>query len=161
MPEDQFDPDKPIRRRGIVARDLINGMVYIRHRKFSSRIINRESWSFLQLCDGRDLEQLGQAVAKLLGFALTDEQLTSSLREFADRGVVEGTNDNSRSYCICDATHVIEKLSPMVRWVGSSWFAGLTLLAFVACLALLVFDWGRFVNSVVSAVRERPVETLL
>src|SRR3989449_6692053 len=144
MPEDQFDPDKPIRRRGIVARDLINGMVYIRHRRFSSRIINRESWSFLQLCDGRDLEQLSPAVTKLLGFALTDEQLTSSIQEFADRGLFEGTNDNSRSYRICDATPIVSKLSPLVRWVGSSWFAALMLLAFLACLILLVNDWGRF-----------------
>lgn len=161
MTEGKFNPDKPVCRRGIVARDLVNGMVYIRHRRFSSRIVNRESWSFLQLCDGRDLEQLSQAVAKLLGFALTYEQLTSSIREFADRGVFEGTNDNSRSYRICDATPIISKLSPLVRWVGSSWFAGLTLLAFLTCLTLLVNDWGRFIGSVAGAARERPVETLL
>jgi len=143
------------------VRDLVNGMVYIRHRRFSSRIINRESWGFLQLCDGRDLEQLGQAVAKLLGFTLTHEQLTSSIREFAERGVFEGTNDDSRSYRICDATPIISKLSPLVRWIGSRWFAGLTLLAFLACLTLLVNDWGRFVSSVASAARQRPVETLL
>src|SRR5213594_2675958 len=110
MPEGKFNPDRPIRRRGIVARDLINGMVYIRHRRFSSRIINRESWSFLQLCDGRDLQQLSSAV--------TPEQLTSSIREFADCGVFEGTSDNSRRYRICDATPVVSKLSPLVRWVA-------------------------------------------
>jgi hypothetical protein len=161
MTEGKFNPDKPACRLGIVARDLVNGMVYIRHPGFSSRIINRESWSFLQLCDGRDLEQLSQAVARLLGFALTHEQLSSSIREFADRGVFEGANDNSRSYRICDATPIISKLSPLVRWVGSSWFAGLTLLALLACLALLASDWGRFITSVTGAARERPVETLL
>src|SRR5437867_6088637 len=136
MPEGKFNPEKPVCRPGIVARDLINGMVYIRHGRFSSRIINRESWSFLQLCDGRDLEQLSPAVTELLGFALTHEQLTSSIQEFADRGVFEGTSDNSRSYRICDAMPVISKLSPLVRWVGSSWFAALMLLAFLACLIL-------------------------
>jgi hypothetical protein len=146
MPEDQFNPDKPIHRRGIVARDLVNGMVYIRHRRFSSRIINRESWSFLQLCDGRDLEQLSPAVTELLGFALTHEQLTSSIQEFAERGVFEGTSDNSRSYRICDATPIVSKLSPLVRWVASRWFAGLTLLALLACLTLLVIDWRRFIT---------------
>jgi len=161
MPEGKFNPDRPICRRGIVARDLINGMVYIRHRRFSSRIINRESWSFLQLCDGRDLEQLSSAVTQLLGFALTPEQLTSSIREFADRGVFEGTSDNSRSYRICDATPVVSKLSPLVRWVASRWFAGLTLLALLGCLTLLVIDWRRFITSVASAARERPVESLL
>ena len=161
MTEGKFNPDRPICRRGVVVRDLVNGMVYIRHRRFSSRIINRESWSFLQLCDGRDLELLSQAVAKLLGFALTHEQLTSSIREFAERGVFEGTNDNSRSYRICDATPIVSKLSPSVRWLASRWFAALTLLALLACLILLVNDWGRFVSSVAGAVRERPVETLL
>ncbi len=89
MAEGEFNPDRPTCRRGIVARDLVNGMVYIRHRGFSSRIINRQSWNFLQLCDGRDFEQLSQAVAKLLGFRLTPEQLGSSIQEFADRGVFE------------------------------------------------------------------------
>src|SRR5436190_1681321 len=115
MPEGKFNPDRPICRRGVVARDLVNGMVYIRHPRFSSRIINRESLTFLQLCDGRDLEQLGQAVAKLLGFALTHEQLTSSIREFADRGVFEGIADKSRSYRVCDASPIVSKLSPLVR----------------------------------------------
>src|SRR6266571_6215970 len=161
MPEDQFDPDKPIRRRGIVARDLINGMVYIRHPRFSSRIINRESWSFLQLCDGRDLEQLSQAVAKLLGFTLTLEQLNSSIREFADRGVFEGADDNSRNYRVCDASRVVSRLSPFVQWLATWWFAGLTLLALLACLTLLIHDWGRFTSSVASAARARPVETVL
>ena len=161
MPEDKFNLNGPICRRGIVARDLKNGMVYIRHRRFSSRIINRESWSFLQLCDGRDLEKLSPAVTELLGFALTHEQLTSSIQEFADRGVFEGTNDNSRSYRICDATPIVSKISPLVRWLASRWFAGLTLLAFLACLALLVTNWGRFISSVASAAREHPFETLL
>ena len=136
-------------------------MVYIRHPRFSSRIINRESWSFLQLCDGRDLEELSQAVAKLLGFTLTLEQLNSSIREFADRGVFAGTDDNSRNYRICDASPVVSKLSPFVQWLATWWFAGLTLLALLACLSLLIHDWGRFTTSVASAAREHPVQTVL
>jgi hypothetical protein len=161
MSETGFNPAKPICRRGVLARDLVNGMVYIRHPRFSSRIINRESWGFLQLCDGRDLAQLSQAVAKLLGFTLTLEQLSSSIREFADRGVFEGTDDNSRNYRICDASPLVSKLSPFVQWLATWWFAGLTLLALLAGLSLLVHDWGRFTSSVASAARERPVETVL
>ena len=161
MPEEEFNPDRPICRRGIVARDMVNGMVYVRHRSFSSRIINRESWNFLQLCDGRDLEHLGEGVADLLGFRLTQEQLKTSVREFADRGVFEGTNDGSRSYRICDATRVISQLSPLARRLASSWFAAITLLAFLACLVLLINDWVRFVDAVSAAARNRPFATLL
>lgn len=161
MTEVGFNPDRPICRRGVVARDLVNGMVYIRHPRFSSRIINRESWGFLQLCDGRDLEQLSREIAKLLGFTLTREQLGSSIREFADRGVFEGTDDNSRNYRLCDASPIVSKLSPLVQWLATWWFACLTLLALLACVTLLVNDWGRFVSSVASAARERPVQTVL
>lgn len=161
MSETRFNPDKPICRRGVVARDLVNGMVYIRHPRFSSRIINRESWGFLQLCDGRDLEQLSQAVAKLLGFTLTLEQLSSSIREFTDRGVFEGTDDSARNYRLCDASPIISKISPLVRWLATWWFASLTLLALLACLTLLVSDWERFTSLVVTAARARPIETVL
>ncbi|HLE62528.1 MAG TPA: hypothetical protein VI750_05275 [Pyrinomonadaceae bacterium] len=156
-----FDPDRPICRRGIVARELTNGMIYLRHPRFSSRIINRESWGFLQLCDGRTLEELSHEVAKLLGFALTLEQLGSSVREFADRGVFEGTVDSARNYRICDASPVLSRLSPLVPWLTNRWFAGLTLLALLACLALLFADWETFTRSVASAARDHPIETVL
>ncbi len=97
MNENRFDPDKPVCRRGIVARELANGMVYLRHPRFSSRIINRESWGFLQLCDGQTLAELSVQVTKLLGYTLTLEQLDSSVREFADHGVFEGTVDSARN----------------------------------------------------------------
>lgn len=161
MPEEPFDPDRPICRSGIVARELTNGMVYIRHPKFSSRVINRESWGFLQLCDGRNREQLDRAIAELLGFPLTREQIGSSIREFADRGLFKGTIDTSRTYRICDATPVVSKISSLVRWLATPWFAFVTLLTFVACLVLLIADWSKFVDSVAWAAREHPAETVL
>lgn len=161
MPEEPFDPDRPICRSGIVARELSNGMVYIRHPKFSSRVINRESWGFLQLCDGRNREQLDRAIAELLGFPLTREQIGSSIREFADRGLFKGTIDTSRTYRICDATPVISKISSLVRWLATPWFAVVTLLTFVACLVLLIADWSKFVDSIAWAAREHPAETVL
>ena len=161
MPEPQFDPERPVCRQGIVAQELVNRMIYIRHPRFSSRIINRESWGFIQLCDGRDLEQLKLGVAELLGFSLTHEQLGSSIREFSDRGVFVGTSDSSRNYRICNPMPLITRCSPVVKWLATRWFAILTFLAFLACLGLLIFDWSRFTGAVVTAVREHPVETLL
>jgi hypothetical protein len=161
MTGNRFDPDRPICRPGVVARELTNGMIYLRHPRFSSRIINRESWRFLQLCDGRTLEELSHEVAKLLGFALTLEQLRSSVREFADRGVFEGTVDSARNYRICDASPILLRLSPLVRWLTNRWFVGLTLIALFACLALLFADWDTFTRSVATAARDHPIETVL
>src|SRR5262249_44568116 len=161
MTKNCFDPDRPICRRGIVARELANGMVYIRHPRFSSRIINRESWSFLQLCNGQHIKELNREIAKLLGFSLTLEQLGSSIREFADRGVFEGTDDSARNYRICDASPLVSRISPLVLWLANWWFAILTVIAFLACLTLLFADWERFTRSVASAAREHPIETVL
>jgi hypothetical protein len=161
MTEASFDSQRPVCRRGVVARDLVNGMVYIRHPKFSSRIINRQTWGFLQLCDGRDFDQLSGAVNKMLGFALTMDQLNTTISEFAARGIFEGTQDNSRNYRICDASSVVSKLSALVRWVATRWFAGVTLFALLTCLTLIVVDWGRFTSSVASAARDHPIATLL
>jgi len=161
MSEHQFDPNRPVCRSGIVAKELVNGMIYIRHPRFSSRIVNRESWGFIQLCDGRDLEQLSLGVAELLGFSLTKEQLSSSIREFSEHGVFMGTGErSSRSYKICNAMPLITKLSPSLKWFATRWFAILTLIAYLTCVALLVFDWTRFIEAVVSAVRQHPIETL-
>lgn len=161
MPKEPFDPDRPICRNGIVARELTNGMVYIRHPNFSSRIINRESWGFLQLCDGRNREQLDRAIAELLGFPLTNEQVGSSIKEFAERGLFEGTIDTSRNYRICDATFVVSKIAPHVRWLASRWFAVLTLLTLIVCLTFLIIEWTRFVEGVARAAREHPIETVV
>jgi hypothetical protein len=160
MPEQQFDPNRPVCRSGIVAKELVNRMIYIRHPRFSSRIINSESWGFIQLCDGRDLDQLKAGVAELLGFSLNKEQLSSSIREFAEHGVFVGTNASSRSYRICNAMPLITKLSPLVKSVATRWFATITSIALLACVALLELDWTRFVDAVVNAVRQHPVETL-
>jgi hypothetical protein len=112
------------------------------------------------LCDGRDREQLHRAVAELLGFPLTREQLESSIREFADRGLFKGTSDTSRNYRICDATPLLSRIAPSMRWLATTWFACLTLLVFLACLAFLIADWTKFIGAVAQAAREHPVETL-
>jgi hypothetical protein len=161
MIEAGFNPARPVCRRGVVARDLVNEMVYIRHPRFSSKIINRQSWGFLQLCDGRELKELSRKVTELLGFSLTLEQLSSSIQEFADRGCFEGTHDSSRNYRLCDPSPIISKISAPVRWLATWWFATLTLLAFLACLTLLVNDWERFTSLVASAARNHPIETVL
>ena len=156
-----FDPERPTSREGIVARELVNGMVYIRHPKFSSRIVNRESWGLIQLCDGRDLGQLTEAVAKMLGFALTSTQIRSTISDFADHGFFEGTEDTSRSYRVCDGSPIISRVSRLVPWLASRWFAGFTLAVLIACLVLLVIDWPRFTIAVAGAAREHPIATVL
>ena len=156
-----FDPDRPICRRGIVARELSNGMVYLRHPRFSSRIINRESWGFLQLCDGRTIAELSPAVAELLGFPLTLEQLSSTVEEFSARGVFEGTVDDVRNYRLCDASPLVTRISRLVPRVMNRWFAALTAIGLLACLTLLVADWEMFITAVATAAREHPVATVL
>lgn len=161
MSKKRFDPERPICRRGIVARDLSNGMVYLRHPRFSSRIINRESWGFLQLCDGRTIGELSPAVAQLLGFPLTVEQLGSTVQEFSARGVFEGTVDNSRNYRLCDASPLVSRIAPLVPWLTNRWFASLTVIALLACLGLLIADWETFTTSVANAARDHPIRTVL
>ncbi len=156
-----FDPERPICRDGIVSEQLTNGMVFIRHPKFSSQIINRESWSFLQMCDGRGLEDLNEQVAKSLGFRLTLDQLRSSVKEFASGGVFEGSEQAIRNYHLLDASALLKRLSPLMWPLTTRWFAALTLVALVACLALLVADWSRFVEAVSRGAREHPVATVL
>lgn len=152
---------RPVCRSGVLGRELTNGMVYIRHPKFSSQIINRESWAFLQMCDGRSLEELNQQIAERLGFQITLDQLRSSVNQFAEQGLFEGTIEVDRNYRLLDASRLVTFLAPLVRWLTSRWFAAITLAALVSCIALLVADWGRLTDEVAHAVRARPAATLL
>jgi hypothetical protein len=152
---------RPVCRSGVLGRELTNGMVYIRHPKFSSQIINRESWAFLQMCDGRSLEELNPQIAERLGFQITLDQLRSSVNQFAEQGLFEGTTEVSRNYRLLDASRLVTFLAPLVRWLTSRWFAAITLAALVSCIALLVADWGRLTDEVAHAVRARAVVTLL
>jgi hypothetical protein len=156
-----FDPERPICRGGIVSEPLKNGMVYIRHPKFSSQIINRESWAFLQMCDGRGLEQLNQKIAENLGFRLTLDQLRSSVKQFGATGLFEGSAIVTRNYRLFDASPLLSRITLVTGWLTTRWFATLTLAALLACLALLAADWGRFIEAVSGAAREHPVATLL
>jgi len=158
---DLCDLQRPICRRGVLGRELTNGMVYIRHPKFSSQIINRESWAFLQMCDGRSLEELNPRIAERLGFQITLDQLRSSVKQFAEQGLFEGTIAVDRNYRLLDASRLVTCLAPLVRWLTNWWFAALTLAALVCCVALLVADWGRLTDEVAHAARARPVATLL
>lgn len=152
---------RPVCRSGVVGRELTNGMVYIRHPKFSSQIINRESWAFLQMCDGRSLEELNQQIAERLGFKITLDQLRGSVNQFAEQGLFEGTIEVSRNYRLVDASRLVTFLAPLVRRVTSWWFAAITLAALVGCLTLLVADWERLTDAIAYAARARPVTTIL
>jgi hypothetical protein len=156
-----FDPERPKCREGIVSQPLKNGMVFIRHPKFSSQIINQQSWAFLQMCDGRALDELNEQIAERLGFRLTLGQLRSSVNEFAEGGLFEGASPLIRNYRLLDASALLRRLSPLMRPLTTRWSAALTLGALLACVALLVADWGRFVEAVSRAAREHPIATLL
>jgi len=156
-----YDPQHPVCRSGIEARPLANGMVYLRHPKFSSQIIKRETWAFLQMCDGSGLEELKEQIATRLGFKLTLDQVRESVDSFAGRGIFEGTTETDRFYRLCDASPLIARLAPLVRWVASKWFAALTLAALLTCLALLAADWQPFISEVGRAARTRPAATVL
>ncbi len=156
-----YDPERPICRSGIEAQILNNGMVYIRHPRFSSRIINRQMWEFLQMCDGLTLEDLNQQIPARLGFRITIEQLRESVNGFAENGFFEGTSEASRHYRLFNASRLTEKLSPIVRWIARPWFAVVTLSALAVCLVLLIADWGRFVDEVAAAAREHPIATII
>lgn len=156
-----FDPERPKCRDGIVSQPLKNGMVFIRHPEFSSQVLNQQSWAFLQMCDGRALEQLNEQIAQLLGFRLTLDQLRSSVNEFAASGVFDGASPVNRNYRLVDASALPGFISPLMRPLTTNWCVALTLTALLACLALLVADWGRFVEAVSHAAREHPIPTLL
>ncbi len=156
-----FDPERPVCRDGIVSTELRNGMVFIRHPKFSSQVINHESWAFLQMCDGRSLDDLNEQIGKSLGFRLTVDQLRSSVTEFAAGGLFEGSSPVIRNHRLLDASALLKRLSPLMRPLTTRWFACVTLVALLACMALLVADWGRFVLAVSRAAREHPIPTIV
>src|SRR4030095_13961893 len=156
-----FDPNQPRCRDGIVSQPLKNGMVLVRHPKFSSQILNQQSWAFLQMCDGRTLAELNEEIAKNLGFRLTLDQLSKSVNEFATIGFVDGAWPLIRNYRLMDASSLLSRLSPLNRLVTTNLFAAVTFSALVVSLVLLIIDWTRFVEAAAVAVRERPVSTLL
>src|SRR5215470_4675529 len=156
-----FDPNRPKCREGIVSQPLKNGMVFVRHPKFSSQVLNQQSWAFLQMCDGRALPELNEEIAKNLGFRITLDQLRSSVNEFATTGVFEGSSPVIRNYRLLDPSALLRRLSPLNRLLTTKLFAAVTSVALLACLVLLVVDWSRFIEAVAQATRERPLSTLL
>lgn len=156
-----FDPNHPKCREGIVSQPLKNGMVFVRHPKFSSQVLNQQSWAFLQMCDGRALPELNEEIAKNLGFRITLDQLRSSVDQFATTGVFEGSSPTIRNYRLLDATALLRRLSPLNRLLTTNFFAAVTLTALLACLVLIIVDWGRFIVAVAQATREHPVSTLV
>lgn len=153
--------ENPACRSGVVARNLVNEMVYIRHPEFSSQIINTTQWAFLQLCDGRSLEDLNRRITEQLGFQISLDQLRSTIDDFAGRGVFAGTAAPSRYYRLFDPSPVLALLAPLMKWIATRLFLGITALALLAAIALLVHDWGRFTDGVGRAARERPVLTIV
>src|SRR5262249_17559552 len=156
-----FDPNRPKCREGMVSQPLRNGMVFVRHPKFSSQVLNQQSWAFLQMCDGRTLAELNEEIPQRLGFRITLDQLRTSVNEFATTGVFEGSTPVIRNYRLMDASTLLKRLAPLNRALTTSLFATLTLSAFVACLALLIVDCSRFIEAVASATRQHPLSTLL
>jgi hypothetical protein len=156
-----FDPQHPLCRPGIEARPLANGMVYLRHPHLSSQIMKRQSWAFVEMCDGSGLAELQARIAAQFGFQLTLDQLSESVKTFAARGLFVGTAETDRYYRLLDASRLIARLAPLVRWLGSRGCALGTLLALLACLVLLIIDWERFVQAVAFAARAHPFATVL
>ena len=160
-PSAVFELNRPLRRSGIAARELANGMVYLRHPKFSSQIINVTQWNFLEMCDGSSLEELKELAPARLGFEVTIEQLESTVEYLAELGVLEGTIGTSNHYRVVDATPLIARLAPLVRALATRWFACFTLFAFLAGIGLLVTGWGRFTDEVAQAARQHPFASIV
>ncbi len=136
-------------------------MVYLRHPQISSQIINLSQWKFLEMCDGRGLEELKELAPVRLGFEITVEQLRSAIEYLAELGVLEGTKGISIHRRVIDASILIKRLAPIIRYATTQWFAWVTAVAFFACLGFLFVDWHRFVDQVAHAARERPASTIL
>ena len=160
-PSAVFELNRPLRRSGIAARELANGMVYLRHPKFSSQIINVTQWNFLEMCDGSNLEDLKELAPARLGFEVTVEQLRSTVEYLSELGVLEGTISTSNHYRVVDASPLIARLAPFVRFLSTWWFAWSTVLALLLCIGLLVADWGRFTDGVAQAARQHPFATIV
>jgi hypothetical protein len=155
------DLNRPLCRSGMTARPLANGMVYLKHPKFSSQIMNLTQWHFLEMCDGSSLEELKELAPARLGFEVTVEQLRSTVEYLAELGVLEGTKGASNYYRVVDASPLIARLAPLAGAGATRWFAGLTLLALLASIGLLVADWGRFTDAVAQAARAHPVASIV
>jgi hypothetical protein len=156
-----FDLNRPLCRSGISARELVNGMVYLRHRKLPSQIINITQWNFLQMCDGRNLEDLKELAPVRLGFEVSVDQLRPTVEYLAEMGLLEGTTSTSNHHRVADASRLIDLIAPLVRAATTKWFAWVTLLASFSCIGLLIADWHRFVDQVALAAREHPVASIL
>lgn len=113
------------------------------------------------MCDGSGLEELKELAPARLGFEVTVEQLRSTAEYLAELGMLEGTNGSSGYYRIVDASPLIARLGPLVRVATTKWFAGLTLLALLASIGLLIADWSRFTDAVAQAARAHPAATIL
>ena len=155
------DLNRPLCRSGIAARPLANGMVYLKHPKFSSQIINITQWHLLEMCDGSGLEELRELAPARLGFEVTVEQLRSTVEYLAELGVLEGTKGAANYYRVVDASPLIARLAPLAGAAATPWFAGLTLLALLASIGLLVADWGRYTDAVAQAARAHPLASIV
>jgi hypothetical protein len=136
-------------------------MVYLRHPKFSSQIINIAQWNFLKMCDGRSLEELRELAPARLGFEVTIDQLQSTVEYLAELGVLEGSKSRAKHYRVVDASPLIARLAPLVRAAATRWFGWFTLLALLASVGLLITDWGLFTDEVAQAAREHPIASIV
>ena len=155
------DLNRPVCRDGIAARALANSMVYLRHPKFSSQIINVTQWRFLEMCDGRSLEELKELAPERLGFEVTVDQLRSTVDYLAELGALEGTTGASSHTRVVDPSPLIARLAPLVGAVTTPWFTLFTLLVFMASVGLLIADWARFTNAVAQAAHEHPAASIV
>ncbi len=144
-----------------MARQLTNGMVYLRHPKFPSQIINVTQWHFLEMCDGRSLEELKELAPARLGFDVAVDQLLSTVEYLAEIGLLEGTQSTANHHRVVDASPLIERLAPLVGILIAPWFAWFTSLVLLASVGLLVADWGRFTNEVAQAARAHPAASIV
>ena len=136
-------------------------MVYLRHPKFSSQIVQREFWSFLQLCQGLSMDELSTEVTRTLGIRVTPNQMRSTASLFAEQGFFEGTSSPERNYRIFDPNDLSRSLARLVPFLTTKWFAAFTFVIVIACCALLIADWGRFVEATSRAARAHPLLSIV
>lgn len=113
------------------------------------------------MCDGRSLEELKELAPERLGFEVTVEELQPTVEYLSELGLLEGTKSNSNHHRLIDASRLIARLGPLVRFVITKWFALVTLLSLLACIGLLIVDRDRFVDQVALAAREHPLSSML
>lgn len=113
------------------------------------------------MCDGRSLEELKALAPERLGFQVTVEQLKPTIEYMAEMGLLEGTSSRSNHRRVIDASRLIDILAPLGAITTTKWFAGVTLLALLASIGLLVLDWHRFVDQVALAARQHPFASVV